>query len=176
MGMESIHRSFKKHYDAYADPLFRFCLWRVSDRETALDLVQDTFMRYWDAIASGQRVDGEKALLFTIARRLVIDHYRKKKTLSLDDALEDADTTDIPDPSSFDLFESAAEGRRALETIQKLRPSPRQVVYLRFVEGLSPKEIAEVLGISPNAASVRIDRGLKELKGFLDPTRHGTHF
>lgn len=174
MGMESIHRSFAERYDAYADPLFRFCLWRVNDRETALDLVQETFMRYWDVIASGKKVSGDKALLFTIARRLVIDHYRKKKTLSLDDMLGDADANDVPDPSSFDLFDSAAEGRRALEAIQKLGSHSRQAVYLRFVEDLSPKEIAEVLDISPNAASVRIDRGLKELKGILDPNRHGT--
>jgi RNA polymerase sigma-70 factor, ECF subfamily len=174
MGMESLHRSFAKHYDAYADPLFRFCLWRVSDRETALDLVQDAFMRYWDVMASGKKIDGDRALLFTIARRLVIDHYRKKKTLSLDDALGDTDATDIPDPSSFDLFESAAEGRRALEAIQRLTSYSRQAVYLRFIEDLSPKEIAEVLDISPNAASVRIDRGLKELKGLLDPNQHGT--
>lgn len=172
--MESIHKSFAEHYDMYADPLFRFCLWRVSDRETALDLVQEAFLRYWDALASGQRIDGDRAFLFTIARRLVIDHYRKKKTLSLDDALEGAEARDFPDPSSFDLFESAAEGRRAIEAIQRLRPSSRQIVYLRFVEDLSPREIAEVLDISPNAASVRIDRGLKELKKFLDPTRHGT--
>lgn len=174
--MESPSQEFARTYDAFVDPLFRFCAWRVSDRETAVDLVQETFMRYWDMIVSGKKVEGKKALLFTIARRLVIDHYRKKKTLSLDDALEDTESKDLPDPSSFDLFETGAEGRRALEAIQKLKPSSRQAVYLRFVEDLSPREIAQVLDISSNAASVRIDRGLKELKDLLDPHSHGTRF
>jgi RNA polymerase sigma factor (sigma-70 family) len=57
-----------------------------------------------------------------------------------------------------------AEGRYLLEMIQKLSPTYKQAVYLRFVEDLSPPQIAEILSVSENAASVRINRGLEELR------------
>jgi RNA polymerase sigma factor (sigma-70 family) len=71
---------------------------------------------------------------------------------------------DPSDEMSTSLLETKAEGRYLLEKISELTPSYRQPVYLRYVEDLSPVEIGEILGISANAASVRINRGLLELK------------
>jgi RNA polymerase sigma factor (sigma-70 family) len=56
------------------------------------------------------------------------------------------------------------QNEQILEKINDLDPTHRQPVYLRFVEGLSPPEIGEVLGISSNTASVRVNRGLNELR------------
>jgi RNA polymerase sigma factor (sigma-70 family) len=51
-----------------------------------------------------------------------------------------------------------------MEKIRELDPPYQQVIYLRFVEGLPPREIAEILKESPNTVSVRISRGLLQLK------------
>ena len=71
---------------------------------------------------------------------------------------------DIVDEKTTDNIEFGPEGRYLLEKINELTPSSRHPIYLRFVEGLSPGEIGEILEISANAASVRINRGLEELR------------
>jgi RNA polymerase sigma-70 factor, ECF subfamily len=170
MDMTSTHTRFATLYETHFDSIFRYCVWKLSDRETAKDIVQESFLRLWDALVKEEKMRNEKAFLFTVARRLVIDHYRKKKSLSLDSKIDEEDESEPADPRTFDE-ETGAAGRYALDAINRLDPAARHVIYLRFVEDLSPKEIADVLDISPNAASVRIDRGLKKLKELLDPNK-----
>lgn len=158
---------FEKIYSLQADAIFRFCLIRVSDREQSLDITQETFVRLWQSLQQGKEILNDKAFLFTVARRLIIDWYRKKKSLSLDKMMTENEERryDVPDDESIgDNLIQGAEGRYLLEKIDELEPSYREPVYLRYVEDLSPPEIGEILGISANAASVRINRGLIEMR------------
>lgn len=158
--------AFKAIYEAESDAIFRFCLIRVSDREQALDITQETFTRLWQSMEKGDTILNNRAYLFTVAHRLIIDWYRKKKSVSLD-AMVDEETGveyDPPDQAAADNLELASEGRYLLDKIKELSPGHRQAVYLRYVEGLSPQEIGDILGISSNAASVRVNRGLDELR------------
>lgn len=159
--------TFNQTYEAEADAIFRFCLVRVSDREQALDLVQETFSRLWTTLTSGKEMSNSRAFLFTVAHRLIIDWYRKKKSLSLESMSneESGESYDQADEATLAVnLELGSEGRFLLEKIKELNPSYRQAVFLRFAEGLSPPEIGEILGISANAASVRINRGIRELR------------
>ena len=160
-----MNHTFQTIYEKESDAIFRFCLVRVSDREEALDITQETFLRLWKNLLDGQTILNSRAFLFTIARRLIIDWYRKKKSSSLDNLIEGESGYDIADEKTVeDLNFSLSEGRYLLSKINELDLSYRDPVYLRFVEGLSPLEIGEVLGISANATSVRINRGLAELR------------
>lgn len=164
---DSLKSSFNTTYEAEADAIFRFCLVRVSDREQALDLTQETFTRLWTTLSSGKEMSNSRAFLFTVAHRLIIDWYRKKKPLSLESLAneESGESYDQADEmTSGTGLELGAEGRFLLEKIRELNPSYRQAVYLRFAEGLSPPEIGDILGISANAASVRINRGIRKLR------------
>lgn len=164
---DSLKSTFNATYTAEADAIFRFCLVRVSDREQALDLVQETFTRLWKTLSSGKEMSNSRAFLFTVAHRLIIDWYRKKKSLSLESMSNDesGESYDQADEATmYTGLEMGSEGRFLLEKIRELNPSYRQAVYLRFVEGLSPPEIGDILGISANAASVRINRGIRELR------------
>lgn len=171
MDTVSLKNRFIQAHATHSDALFRYCLWKLSDRETALDITQESFMRLWDEMSNGNAVENERALLYTIARRLVIDHYRKKKSVSLESraALFDEDPFDAPDESMMGQTEISAEAKLVRDKMNELDPLYRQPVYLRFVEGLQPKEIADILGITANLAGVRIDRGLKELRKLIDP-------
>jgi len=160
-------KKFESVYALESDAIFRFCLVRVSNRETALDITQETFMRFWQSLQKDKDILSNRAFIFTIAHRLIIDWYRKKKSLSLDKMTENEDGTnyDVEDKmSTEEKLESKAEGRFLIEKINELPPSYRHPLYLRFVEDLSPGEIGEIMGISVNAASVRINRGLEELR------------
>lgn len=163
---EDITYNFEKIYADESDAIFRFCLVRVSDREQALDITQETFLRLWQSLNKEDTILNNKAFLFTVARRLIIDWYRKKKSLSLDKMLwgDESSENDIIDDKATENLEAKLEGRYLLDKINELDYNHREPIYLRFVEDLSPQEIGKILGISANAASVRINRALLELR------------
>ncbi len=166
MKQDILKKRFTEVYNSQSDSVFRFCLFRVSSRDNSVDIVQETFMRYWDALISGQEIKNDKAFLFTISRNLIIDYYRKKKSLSLDSLLEEAEDSSsfMEDKGSSLNTEMSADARFVLEKIDELEPSYRQVIYLRFVEGFKPKEIADILNVSSNVVSVRLLRALEKLR------------
>jgi RNA polymerase sigma-70 factor (ECF subfamily) len=158
--------AFTDIYNTEADALFRFCASRVSDREQALDLAQETFTRLWKSMNEGAEIEYPRTFLYTIARNCIIDWYRKKKSLSLE-AMSNPETDEPYEPVADDAETDLGlknEGRFLLSKINELSAGHRDAVYLRFVEGLSPPEIGKIIGISANAASVRITRGIEELR------------
>jgi len=168
MEPDTIKNKFIRIYDDESDSIYRFCLLRTSDKDVAVDLMQDTFMRFWDVLSrEGSGIQNMRAFLFTIARNSIIDWYRKKKSLSLDALTEGEGGMDVERfldmPQRNDL-EMAHEAKFLMEKIREIDSHYQQVVYLRFVEGLEPREIADIIGESANVVSVRIHRGIKQLR------------
>ncbi len=153
-------------YKEQSDAVFRFCLIRVSNREQALDITQETFLRLWQSLSESKEIRNVRAFLFTVAHRLVIDWYRKKKSIPLDSLMyNDKDIEiNLADEKTLNDLSLGAEGRYLLRTVSELDSVHQEPIYLRFVEGLSPAEIGDILGITPNAASVRVNRGIAELR------------
>jgi RNA polymerase sigma-70 factor, ECF subfamily len=163
---KELNDAFVAIYTDHSDAIFRFSCSRVSDREQALDITQEVFSRLWQSLIDGKDIEYPKTFLFTIARNLIIDWYRKKKSVSLE-GLASPETDEPYEPVPDDaetLLEMDAEGRFLVDKIGKLSSGYRDAVYLRFVEGLSPTEIAKIIGVSVNATSVRINRGVDELR------------
>src|SRR3989338_1839112 len=82
--------AFIRAYDLYIDQLYRFIYFKVGNREEAEDLASSVFLKTWNYILENSLKDQKtlKALLYKIARNLIIDHYRKNKAgrmISLDD-------------------------------------------------------------------------------------------
>ena len=152
---------FLQIYDTHADAIFRFALVKVSDRERANDITQEVFMRFWQALRAGTVLQNDRALLYTIARNLIIDWYRKKKESSLDalteEGFEAKGTDEVP------ILEHA-QTQEVLKVIHTLDEPSREALLLRFVEGFSPSEIAALRGETPNAISVRISRALAKVR------------
>jgi RNA polymerase sigma-70 factor (ECF subfamily) len=153
-------------YDEMADQLFRHCFFKLSNRELALDLVQETFARTWEYIASGKEVKNIKGFLFKVANNLIIDEYRKKKAVSLE-TLQEMTGFDAPvNEHKKTIF--SVEVDTVLSHINKLDSKYKDVILMRYVNDYSPKEIAKILGESENAISVRINRGLKKVQEMLN--------
>lgn len=176
MNHEEMKKKFVSIYDAEADAVFRYTLMRVSSRETSLDISQEAFMRLWDAMRQNKNIASHRAFLFTITRNLIIDWYRKKKTVSLDGLNKNSSENDGYDPEFLDKLvlgdnlreeELNAEGRYVLEKIKSLPEPYQQAIFMRFVMNLKPKEISEILGENVNVVSVRINRGIEKLKQVL---------
>lgn len=172
--MEKKEREFAQIYEREADAIFRYALVRTGNREEALDITADTFLGFWRTLMKDAIVENARPLLFTIVRSRVIDWYRKKKSLSLD-AMTQGDNGEffeVADPSIHNEIQDKAEAGIILKAVGDLRSEYREVVYLRFVENLSPVEIADILQATPNAVSIRINRGLAELRKILKIENH----
>jgi len=161
MEQSSLKQSFLEAFDTYSDAIFRFCLVKTSNKELAEDLTQETFMRFWQALRDKKPMSNERSFLYTIANNLVIDWYRKKKSASLDVLEEggyEARDVQAEDP------ERKAAIAEILSVVADMDEKDKEVLLLRFVEGLDPKDIALVLNESANAVSVRINRALGKVK------------
>lgn len=164
MDQSSLKESFLQTFDAYSDAIFRFCLVKTSHKELAEDLTQETFMRYWTALKDGKEMTNPRSFLYTIAQNLVIDWYRKKKSVSLD-VLEDGGYE--PKASDRITAEGDAQTQQILSVIDQLEEKDKEVLLLRFVEGLDPKDIAELFDETANAVSVRINRAITKVQRIL---------
>lgn len=161
---------FEELYERFFTPVFRYILLRVKNRAEAEDLAQTVFMKAYQANPPGKA--GQQLSLnyfFTIARNTVIDHWRKKKDLVVDDP--EAEFESIPDTENpeHDAMsgEAAAAVRKALDQVS---PSEQEVLILRFMNELSTKEIAKLLGKTEVAVRQLQSRGLKVLRGHLKHT------
>lgn len=153
-----MQQNFLSLYESQSDSLFRFVFFRVSDHEVAKDIVQDAFLKMWQTIDTGRKIENERAFLFRIAGNLVIDRYRKVKEYSLDSLAEEG--FDAPTDSG-EPIEVKIDADLALELLQSIPEKYRDAVWLRMVEEWSVKDIADLSSETENVISVRIHRGLK---------------
>lgn len=160
----SLEQEFLAAYDQYSDAIFRHCYFRVFDRERGKDLMQEVFMRAWEYLNKGEKVLNMRAFLYRIANNLIVDESRKKKEASLDKLQEEGFDPGIDDT---DKINSRIEHSRVVNTLQHLDDNYRDILVMRYMNDLSPSEIAEVTGESANTVSVRIYRGLKQLRTML---------
>lgn len=164
MDQEEAQGYFLQIYDSFADAIYRFALVKVSDRDVAADLTQEVFMRFWQALREGTTLRNDRALLYAIARNLIIDWYRKKKSSSLDALLEEGH--EFPGSGDVPILEHA-QMQEVLRSLHVLDEASREALLLRFVEGFAPHEIAALRDETPNAVSVRISRALAKVRDHL---------
>jgi RNA polymerase sigma factor (sigma-70 family) len=160
------HDRFLRAYDELSDAIFRHCYYRCFDREKAQELMQECFMRTWEKLAAGDDIQNLRAFLYRVATNLVIDASRRKTSDSLD-ALTESGGFEPVDATAAARIVGSAEAARIVQFLDRLEPAYRRVITLRFIDGLTPKEIAETLGETENAVSVRLHRGIARLKEFF---------
>jgi RNA polymerase sigma-70 factor (ECF subfamily) len=169
---ETHEKKFREVYKNELNAVFRFVLMRTSDPHVAEDFTQDVFLRFWKALSENQVIKNTRGFLFVIARNIIIDGYRKKKTLSLDSILEDGHVDKNRIAQAHEVIESEAEVNQLLQKIDILEEPYKQAVYMRYVEGKKPQEIASILNESPNVISIRITRGTEKLREALGYKKH----
>lgn len=163
-------QAFIKAYDLYIDQLYRFIYFKVGSREEAEDLCSAVFLKTWNYILDNGIKNEKtlKALLYKIARNLIIDHYRKvkgKENVSLDNGagaqiMDEAPAAGQNVDLKIDLM--------VLETkLPELKDEYREIIILRFINELSIKEIAEILNKSKGNVRVLIFRALNALKELM---------
>lgn len=153
--------AFGHLYETYLDRIYRYIYFRVTDEQTAEDLISQVFTKAWENLDRYQP-SGRPfiAWLYTIAHNTVIDHYRTRKdTVAIENTLSLASDSPSPD-EQVELHFEADNLRSALQT---LTLEQQQVVVLKFIAGLTTDEIAAQLRKSPGAIRALQMRALQAL-------------
>ncbi len=149
----------------HADSLARFVA-SLGAREHTGDIVQDTFVRAFGSIDGFRGESSLRTWLFTIARRLVLDHRRATRRRGEQVEVQDAHVRTEFDP--LDALVADETQQRLREAVTRLTPSQREVFGLRVSEGMSYKEIAGAVGTTEGAARVHYHNAMRAIKEFLD--------
>ena len=151
--------------------LFSYILFVVHDRETAEDIFQETFVKVITRLQEGRYTVSGKfgAWIMRIAHNAIMDWYRDQAALRTIDTSADNDLSNIP---GSDIFEGNIENRFVNSQIMTdvrrlldaLPPMQREVVYMRFYQQLSFKEIADSTDVSINTALGRMRYALLNMR------------
>jgi RNA polymerase sigma-70 factor (ECF subfamily) len=153
--------AFSTLYEKYLDPIFRYIYFRVNNLQDAEDITGMVFIKAWEALPR-YRLNGFpfSSWLYRIAHNMVVDFHRKRKSLPI----EKVDELGVDHRTNL-LAEIAEKEqlRNLINAISRLPDDQQQVIILRFVEGLSHKEIAKIMGKNDGACRMIQHRALETL-------------
>ncbi|HIP71015.1 MAG TPA: sigma-70 family RNA polymerase sigma factor [Anaerolineae bacterium] len=156
--------AFGDLYERYLDQIYRYIYYRVNNLHDAEDLTEQVFLKAWEKLPQYRGEVPFRAWIYRIAHNAVIDHYRTRKELAeLPDELPLTDETS--NVESHLLSQERAASLAAI--IARLSPLHQHVLTLRFINGLSMKETAQVLGRNVGAIRVLQHRALKAAQTLL---------
>ncbi len=161
MGKSHNNSEFTGLYDQYVEKIYRFIYYKTHHKETAEDITSAVFLKALEAFSSFDKGRGGfSGWIYQIARNAVIDHYRSKKNLiNVEDVWDLKDKEDIERDADASL---RLEGVK--EYLGRLKAEQREIVLLRVWEGMSYKEIAQVIGKSEESCKMMFSRTIRRLR------------
>jgi RNA polymerase sigma-70 factor (ECF subfamily) len=155
--------AFGDLYEQHLDDIYQYVYYRVGNHQDAEDLTELTFLKAWKSIPH-YRVGKTpfRGWLYRIAHNAVIDAYRtRKSTLPL------PEVPSIPDgnPSVETQLVSGEQSEQLARAIRRLSPVQQDVLILRFIKGLTAREVGDILDKTAGAVRVMQHRALKTLRG-----------
>ncbi len=161
--------AFGELYDKYVDQVYRYIYYRVASSQLAEDLTSETFLRALRRIGTftwqGRDVG---AWFVTIARNLIADHYksgRYRLELTTDDVSESGSAPIQAGPENEVL--EAMQNKVLLEAVKQLNAEQQECIVLRFLQGLSVAETAQVMGKNDGAIKALQYRAIRTLGRLL---------
>lgn len=136
------------------DKIYRYCYFKLRDKQLAQDITQETFLRFY---RQDMTLDNGKELpyLYTIAKNLCVDEFRRKTFVSIEDIEEEAD---------FDKSEEWINNLAVKSAMEKLPQEEQELLFLRYVNEISVSSICKTVGISRFSVYRRLSKALKKLK------------
>lgn len=164
------HDAFDVLLKRHQDRIFNYILRVIKNEDIANDIFQETFVKAIQTIRQGRYTENGKfpAWISRIAHNLIIDYYRQEKS----ENLQSADLSDVDILNRKELCEDTIEDMIISEQIrddvkyliQELPPLQREVLVMRYYQGLSFKEIAEITNVSINTALGRMRYAILNLR------------
>ncbi len=170
MYVDGDNKAFDLLLSRNQEKLFTYILFVVRDREMANDMFQETFFKVVSRLQQGKYIANGKfsAWLMRIAHNVIMDWYRQQRAQNIVDAPKENDLSNV----GSTLLESSREGElvnnQVMEDVRRmmshLPASQREVVFMRFYQQMSFKEIAEATGVSINTALGRMRYAILNLR------------
>ncbi|MFA6095164.1 MAG: sigma-70 family RNA polymerase sigma factor [Candidatus Paceibacterota bacterium] len=160
--------AFGRLYELYFTPVFRYIYFRVKDKEEANDLAQTVFLKVFSALPNFREQNKSPlAYFFTVSRNTVIDYWRGKKEIRLDDP--ESIFEKIPDKAKnpIELAEEKDISRTIHSAILELTDIQQEVIVLKFINDLSNKEISELMEKTEDAIRQLQCRAMISLRQIL---------
>ena len=156
---------FEQLYAEHAEPLLRFLIYRTGNRATAEEVLADTFERVLRSRSRFNPSRGKvKTWIYSIALNRLRDLHRRGE--AEERALRKSEAGTPEGVADIDRVEERSTVAGALAQLDELE---REAVSLRYGADLSVAEVAQTLGVKGSTAEGRIYRGLRNLKGLLEP-------
>ncbi|QQZ10219.1 RNA polymerase sigma factor SigX [Heyndrickxia vini] len=165
-----MEKQFYEIYEKYHQNLFQFLFYMVKSREQAEDLIQEVYIRILKSYHQFENRSSEKTWIFSIAKHVAIDFFRKQKRWKhqLSDSF-DGETNLISDHSP--LPEDIALQNESIQImyrcLDKCKLDQRLVLILRYIQSLSIQETASVLGWSEGKVKTTQHRALKTIRSLM---------
>jgi RNA polymerase sigma factor (sigma-70 family) len=163
MEPESLDSWFKHHILVHEEALVRYLARCWPNPADIVDLRQDTYVRVYEAAAKSRPV-APKSFLFTTARHLMTDRFRRQRIVAID-AVGDLEALNVTveELSPEERASAHQELRRLAEAIDGLPPRCREAVWMRRVDDLPQKEVAARLGVTQKTVEKHIMKGMQLL-------------
>jgi len=169
--VEGDNKAFDELLARTQTKLFTYIMFVVRDHDTADDIFQETFVKVITKLQQGQYTDSGKFSFWVtrIAHNVIMDWYRAQHSEHIVEPTEDNDLSNLRGASVMDTYrETEMVNEQVLRDVKKMMnalPAPqREVVYMRFYQQLSFKEIAELTGVSINTSLGRMRYALMNLR------------
>jgi RNA polymerase sigma-70 factor (ECF subfamily) len=164
--------AYRELVTRYATPAVNFIFRFVRDRALAEDLAQEGFLRVYQRLNTFDPSRKFSSWFFQVLRNITIDYLRVNRlpTSSLDELAEEGNQGAAVDRESASPEQVAGQRELAAAmnaALSRIRPEYREVVVLRYQEGLAQPEIAEILGLPSGTVKTYLHRARKELAGIL---------
>lgn len=170
------HSAFAELVDKYRDKIYAYLYRMVGNREDALDLAQETFLRVFSNLRNFQVGQPFRPWLYRIATNLAIDHLRRRRpTIALDAPLVDGEPLRLElveqGPGPAEQHEQAELVAYLAQKVAELPPNYRSVILLRHGHDLSYQEIADILQVPVSTVKTRLFRAREALRLKLSEER-----
>ncbi|KEO82843.1 RNA polymerase sigma factor [Tumebacillus flagellatus] len=161
-----VEHDLDEWYRLYHRDVFTYIGFQVKSRQDAEDIAQEVFVRVLLGVDRFQGLASPKTWILTIARRTVVDWYRKKKFKNLF-SLSHAEEVPSDELSAYETVERHAKEAALRDALRGLKQDMRDVVVLRMMQEFSTEETAQILGWTSAKTRTTLHRAMKKLQQHL---------
>lgn len=163
--------SFRKIYDFFVDRIYKYVFLKIGSKEKTEEIVQDVFLKFWRfAKDEENKVSDLSAFIYSIARSMIADHYRNEGKVDAVVSFEETIITEEEIVSESVLSEEidiSIDLEKVGAALTKLSQVYQDLIIMKYIEEMSNKEIAEILGKEEGNIRVLAHRAIKQLRAIL---------